>query len=113
MILQTIYSCIYVVKELIYVLFLYLQKEFIPVLLRATAPNRRWPMQSPKLHVLQQRPKQFNNYDCGIFVAKYVDCILQDIDITKLPNWTEDELNIFRVRIAHEIRQFKARSFLN
>lgn len=49
------------------------------------------------------RPKQENGTDCGVFVCKYMDDLLNDI---KCPDrWCPKDIYVFRTRIAYEICQ--------
>lgn len=58
---------------------------------------------------LPQRPKQRNSNDCGVFVMKYMDFMLQGYDITSIASWSEHLVNMFRYRIAKELQAGKAR----
>jgi Ulp1 family protease len=62
-----------------------------------------------KVRALSQRPKQTTIYDCGVFVCKYVDAIMNGMQLQTLV-WDPhaDVLN-FWYRIAWEIMNGAAR----
>ena len=55
-------------------------------------------------------PKQGNGHDCGVFVMKYIDCILTcSTDNWVGRDWDDDVLTIFRHRIGWELHKKLAR----
>ena len=44
-------------------------------------------------------PKQFNSYDCGIFICMYAEFITRDV----MPTFTEAQMPDFRRQMAYEI----------
>lgn len=58
---------------------------------------------------LDKRPKQDNGIDCGVYVFKYIDAILNGINLGEA--YWDPKLTIltFRYRIAHEIKNGEAR----
>ena len=61
-----------------------------------------------QISALMRRPKQSNHTDCGIFVMKYMDYMLQGFHL-QLMTWTTSDVETFRYRIAKEIQRGKAR----
>ena len=60
------------------------------------------------ISALIRRPKQSNYTDCGIFVMKYMDYMLQGFHLQSM-TWTSFDIETFRYRIAKEIQRGKAR----
>ncbi|WOG87868.1 hypothetical protein DCAR_0207100 [Daucus carota subsp. sativus] len=61
-----------------------------------------------QISALMRRPKQSNHTDCGIFVMKYMDYMLQGFHLQSM-SWTSSDVETFRYRIAKEIQRGKAR----
>ena len=61
-----------------------------------------------QISALIRRPKQNNYTDCGIFVMKYMDYMLQGFHLQSM-TWTTSDVETFRYRIAKEIQREKAR----
>ena len=81
----------------------------IPLTLRIGNPLGGWPRTDPKVHSVKGRPMQSNTCDCDIFICKYVDYLLRgDLDLTK-EKWSDDDVTVFRYRIAYELIKCKAR----
>lgn len=59
---------------------------------------------------VKERPRQANGIDCGVFIMKYVDCILSCQTETWCgTEWNEDVINNFRYRIGWELHKGEAR----
>lgn len=59
------------------------------------------------------RPKQINGDDCGVFVMKFMDFMLQDYEIDSFGSWPQELVDTFRYRIAKELQAGKARPISN
>lgn len=77
-------------------------------MLRYLGRNVGLPSEEPAVQAWSVRPKQNNTTDCGIFVMKYMDYLLQGFDISTLM-WDDSDIEVFRYRIAIEIHKGKAR----
>lgn len=64
---------------------------------------------SAEVLALPSRPKQRNSNDCGVYVMKYMDYFTQGYDLAEVPNWSQEEVDTFRYRIARELQLGKAR----
>ncbi|KAK1386419.1 hypothetical protein POM88_014597 [Heracleum sosnowskyi] len=67
-----------------------------------------FPKEAPKVQAWSRRPKQRNSKDCGLFVMKYMDYLLQGYEMESL-QWEDEDMEIFRYRIAKELQQGKPR----
>ncbi|KAK1378692.1 hypothetical protein POM88_025436 [Heracleum sosnowskyi] len=77
--------------------------------MRETKRNAmNFPKEEPNVQAWSRRPKQRNSTDCGLFVMKYMDYLLQDYEIESL-QWEDEDIEIFRYRIAKELQKGKAR----
>ncbi|XP_074338974.1 uncharacterized protein LOC141677107 isoform X2 [Apium graveolens] len=125
------------IREAHWVLFIFSVKSFEVVLLDSMNDNPDYPREKevvtwllPKLfgklypnhgieyecvpcHFVRDRPTQQNSDDCGVFVMKYMDFMLQGYDITTLEPWSQDLVETFRYRIAMELQNGKARQISN
>lgn len=77
-------------------------------MLRYLGRNVSLPKSPPTVGVWPHRPKQVNGTDCGIYVMKYMDYILQGFDLGAL-RWSQEDVEVFRYRIAVEIQKGEAR----
>jgi sentrin-specific protease 1 len=44
-------------------------------------------------------PKQENSWDCGVYLCKYMEYISRNEEI----NFSQEDMNYFRIQIAHEL----------
>lgn len=63
----------------------------------------RFSLKYMEVHGLKERPKQKGGIDCGIFVAKYMDAMLNGIRLPTAVWDAEKDIITFRYRIAHEL----------
>ena len=70
------------------------------------------PKEDPLVQVWDAMPKQNNYTDCGVYICKYMDYLLQGYDLSTLV-WDASDLEVFRYRIAKELQKGKARSIPN
>ena len=70
------------------------------------------PEDDPLVQVWDTMPKQNNYTDCGVYICKYMDYLLQGYDLSTLV-WDASDLDVFRYRIAKELQTGKARSIPN
>ena len=45
-------------------------------------------------------PQQHNGFDCGVFVAIYVDFLMDDLE---LENFCQEDMEYFRMRLSVDI----------
>ncbi|XP_063945818.1 uncharacterized protein LOC135151355 [Daucus carota subsp. sativus] len=87
-------------------------EQIIPIMFHRLAPER-FPEDAiiyPQVENVVERPKQKNCIDCGVFLMKYVDCILTCNSENWLgTDWNEDVIKNFRHRIAWELHKGIAR----
>lgn len=69
-------------------------------------PDKFKPM---KVKFIEKRPKQTNGYDCGVYVCKYMDAILNGISLHEAEWGTTLTALTFRYRIAWELLSGEAR----
>ncbi|XP_063936209.1 putative ubiquitin-like-specific protease 1B [Daucus carota subsp. sativus] len=83
--------------------------EMLPDLIRFCERRQEvFPEGPAQISALMRRPKQSNHTDCGIFVMKYMDYMLQGFHLQSM-TWTSSDVETFRYRIAKEIQRGKAR----
>ena len=58
---------------------------------------------------MDKRPKQKGGVDCGVYVCKYMDAMLNGISIPSAHWDPEKDVITFRYRIAHELLNGEAR----
>lgn len=64
----------------------------------------------PDVENVVERPMQTNGMDCGVFVIKYIDCILTcNTQAWCGVEWNEDVITNFRRRIGWELHKNEAR----
>ena len=85
-----------------------LQTWFLPRLVDRCHPNHGVQYDDIDCVAIEKRPKQRNCDDCGIFVMKYMDFLLQGYDITSLDSWSQELVETFRYRIAKDLQRGKA-----
>ncbi|XP_074355333.1 uncharacterized protein LOC141694693 [Apium graveolens] len=81
----------------------------LPRLLHMVHPVEGLDPTSAEVLALPSRPKQRNSNDCGVYVMKYMDYFTQGYDLAEVPNWSQEEVDTFRYRIARELQLGKAR----
>ena len=81
-------------------------------MLRYLGPRLTVPKEDPLVQVWDAMPKQNNYTDCGVYICKYMDYLLQGYDLSTLV-WDASDLEVFRYRIAKELQKGKARSIPN
>ncbi|XP_074322857.1 putative ubiquitin-like-specific protease 1B [Apium graveolens] len=92
----------------IYSRYIYAMECIVPTMLHYLDPSR-FDGHKLKVHFVQERPMQSNTHDCGVYVCKYMDVILNGISLRDavwepvLGTWT------FRYRIAWELSKGLAR----
>ena len=64
---------------------------------------------SAEVLALPSRPKQRISNNCSFYVMKYMDYFTQGYDLAEVPNWSQEEVDTFRYRIARELQLGKAR----
>ncbi|KAL8109123.1 hypothetical protein AgCh_025275 [Apium graveolens] len=62
-----------------------------------------------KMAIVTARPKQDTGCDCGVYVCKYVDVILNGIRLEHAIWHPYDDVETFRYRITWELRRGRAR----
>lgn len=74
---------------------------------------KRWPKKFfMKVRTVGRRPKQKGSNDCGVYVCKYVDAILNAIPLETAYWDPVYDVHTFRVRMAWEILNGQARHMI-
>lgn len=69
----------------------------------------RFSVKYMKVKAVDDRPKQEGGVNCGVYVCKYIDAILNGIPL-RTAEWSSNvDIRTFRYRIAHELKQGEAR----
>ncbi|XP_074362489.1 putative ubiquitin-like-specific protease 1B [Apium graveolens] len=95
-----------------YVIMLYflhaLEEKVLPCWLNYLDPQR-FTKKFMKMAIVTARPKQDTGCDCGVYVCKYVDVILNGIRLEHAIWHPYDDVETFRYRITWELRRGRAR----
>ena len=70
-----------------------------------------FPRKFMKVHTITERPKQEGCHDCGVYICKYIDALLNAMRLDKLHWDPKVDPIIFRQRIAWELKKGRARHF--
>ncbi|KAL8146825.1 hypothetical protein AgCh_004530 [Apium graveolens] len=85
-----------------------LKKKLIPYMLNYLHPSR-FPLKYTRVHGLDARPKQDGGNDCGVYVSKYMDAMLNGISLPSAVWNPKVDVQTFRYRMAHELSKGVAR----
>ena len=85
-----------------------LQEKLLPCMLNHLHPAR-FPQKYMEVHGLEARPKQDGGIDCGIYVSKYMDAMLNGISLPAAVWDAKKDVQTFRYRMAHELSKGAAR----
>ncbi|XP_074374756.1 putative ubiquitin-like-specific protease 1B [Apium graveolens] len=80
----------------------YIMEKLIPYMLNYLHPSR-FPLKYTRVHGLDARPKQDGGNDCGVYVSKYMDAMLNGISLPSAVWNPKVDVQTFRYRMAHEL----------
>ncbi|KAL8126807.1 hypothetical protein AgCh_013921 [Apium graveolens] len=86
----------------------YIMEKLIPCMLNYLHPSR-FPLKYMGVHGLDARPKQDSGNDCGVYVSKYMDAMLNGISLPSAVWNAKVDVQTFRYRMAHELSKGVAR----
>ncbi|KAL8119762.1 hypothetical protein AgCh_017026 [Apium graveolens] len=83
-------------------------EKLIPYMLNYLHPSR-FPLKYMELHGLDARPKKDGGIDCGVYISKYMDPMLNGISLPSAVWNAKVDVQTFRYRMAHELSKGIAR----
>ncbi|XP_074355665.1 ubiquitin-like-specific protease ESD4 [Apium graveolens] len=94
--------------KMLYSVQYYFMEKVLPCWLNYLDPQR-FTKKFMKMAIVTARPKQDTGVDCGVYVCKYVDVILNGIRLEHTFWHPYDDVETFRYRITWELRRGRAR----
>lgn len=80
-----------------------LQEKFLPCMLHFLDPVKFREDNFMRVRYVKDRPKQHGGSDCGVYVCKYMDAILNGISLAEAAWDGVVDVITFRYRIAWEL----------